>query len=198
MNVVLTYRDYAALPNDGKRYEIHDGELSVTPAPGTRHQRVIGALFAGLRAHVIAHGLGEVFVSPFDVILSNSTIVQPDITFVAAERSRIVSERGLEEAPTLAVEILSPSTAHIDRSTKLQLYARYAVPYYWIVDPEARSMEIYVLESGAYGGAQRRSGDPLVDLPPFAGLTLDATTSRPSYGVFAQRNPKFAPRTSRA
>ena len=77
--VILTYKDYAALPADGKRYELHEGELSMTPAPSPKHQLVIGNLFALLRQHIKANGLGEILLAPIDLILSNSTIIQPDI-----------------------------------------------------------------------------------------------------------------------
>ncbi|PYO19193.1 MAG: hypothetical protein DMD88_15850 [Candidatus Rokuibacteriota bacterium] len=76
--VVLTYREYAALPADGRRYELHEGELFVTPAPGSLHQRLVGNLFVLLREHANARGLGEVFVSPLDCILSETTVVEPD------------------------------------------------------------------------------------------------------------------------
>lgn len=146
--VVLNYADYAALPNDGRRYEIHDGELSVTPSPGTRHQRIVGRLFVAIHAHVEERRIGEVFVAPYDVILSDTSIVQPDIVYVAPGRAGALTERGIEGAPTLVVETLSPSTVQVDRHTKLQLYARHGVPYYWIVDPDARSVEAYVLRAG--------------------------------------------------
>jgi len=175
VKVVLTYRDYAALPNDGRRYEIHDGELSVTPAPGRTHQHVVLRLGAALDAHVFANSLGEVYIAPFDVILAETTIVQPDIVFVANERLAIFTERGAEGAPSLAIEVLSPSTAHIDRSTKLQLYVRSAVPYSWIVDPERRRIEVYRLVAGVYDGPETFDDD-LVDVPPFDGLRLNPTS----------------------
>ncbi len=105
--VVLGYRDYAALPDDGKRYEIHEGELSVSPAPGTKHQGISMALGSALHAHVTTRHLGRVFAAPIDVILSDTTIVQPDLVYIAADRLAVVSARGIEGAPTLAVEILS-------------------------------------------------------------------------------------------
>ena len=108
--VRLTYEDYAALPDDGRRYELHEGELSVTPAPGTDHQDILGNLFVIIRGHVRARGLGRVFVAPVDCILADITVVQPDIVFVAAARLPVISSRGIEGAPTLAVEIISPST----------------------------------------------------------------------------------------
>ena len=173
VKVVLTYQDYAALPDDGRRYEIHDGELSVTPAPGRTHQYVLIRLAAALHTYVSAHHMGEAYAAPFDVILAETTIVQPDIVYVANDRLAILSERGCEGAPTLAVEALSPSTAHIDRSTKLQLYARYAVPSYWIVDSARRVIEVYRLVARSYAGPEAFGDDGLADLPPFDGLRLD-------------------------
>jgi Uma2 family endonuclease len=117
--VVLTYQDYAALPADGRRYELHEGELSVTAAPVTAHQRVLFRLAVALDQHVRARGLGEVLISPIDCILSDITVVEPEIVYVAADRAAIVSARGIEGAPTLAIEVLSPSTAAIDRGVKL-------------------------------------------------------------------------------
>jgi Uma2 family endonuclease len=171
--VILTYADYAALPDDGRRYELHEGDLSVTAAPGTRHQRVAGNLFVTLRQHVLARGLGEIFISPVDCILSDTTVVQPDIVFVDAQHASRVSERAVEGAPTLAVEVLSPSTERTDRGHKLDLYARHGIAYYWIVDPVARVIDAHVLEAGAYRLAARLAGDRPAALPPFGELLLD-------------------------
>jgi Uma2 family endonuclease len=169
---VLTYRDYAALPDDGRRYELHRGELSVTPSPGTRHQRAIIALGSRLYDHVRARGLAEVFVAPTDCILSNVTVVQPDVLYVSTDRLAIISERGIEGAPTLVVEVLSPSTAHLDRDRKMNLYAEHGVPYYWIVDPESRSIEAYALARAEYARAGRVTSEPAA-LPPFSHLVVD-------------------------
>jgi Uma2 family endonuclease len=87
-------------------------------------------------------------------------------------RSYLVSERGIEGAPTLVVEILSPSTTRIDRSTKRQLYTRYGVPYHWIIDPEARTIEGYVLAEGSYELTARVWGAEPVSFPPFPELEL--------------------------
>jgi Uma2 family endonuclease len=177
--VVLTYRDFEVLPADGRRYELHEGELSVTVAPGTRHQRLVGRLFMLLQEYVDAHGLGEVFVSPIDCVLSDTTILEPDLVFVESGRASIVSARGIEGPPTLAIEILSPSTFQLDRGPKLQLYARYGVPYYWIVDPEARGVEAYTLTGGVHQLTMRLAGADRGALPPFAGLPIDVSTLWP-------------------
>jgi len=174
--VVLTYRDYEALPADGRRYELHEGELSVTAAPGVPHQRLVGALFRLLSEYVIARGLGEVFVSPVDCIFSDTTVLQPDVLYLAADRSALASTRGIEGPPTLAVEILSPGTLSIDRGVKLQLYARYGVPHYWIIDPEGRGIEAYVFDQGTYRLAARLVGDEHGSLPPFVDLTIETAS----------------------
>jgi Uma2 family endonuclease len=169
---VLTYRDYEALPADGRRYEILDGGLSVAPAPVPRHQRVSGALNAILRSHVLARGLGEVLYAPIDVILADTTIVQPDLVYLDSTRAHLVSDRGIEGPPTLVVEILSPSTTRNDRGIKAELYRRYGVPWYWIVDPEAGTVEAYDLAQGRQALLARASGPEAVSLPPFPDLAF--------------------------
>ena len=173
---VLTYRDYAALPDDGRRYELYEGELSVTPAPGATHKRVILKLVVALDAHVRARGLGEIFIAPFDVILSDTTVVQPDIMYVATDRSARVSERGIQGAPTLVIEVLSPSTTRIDRQTKLELYARHDIPWYWIVDPDSRVVEVYKLVAGSYTLSARVAGGEALSAEPFPDLALPAAS----------------------
>jgi Uma2 family endonuclease len=170
--VILTYKDYEALPADGRQYELHDGELSMTPAPSPQHQRISANLHEILRQHVRARQLGEVFYAPIDCILSDITIVQPDLIYLDTARARLVSNRGIEGPPALVIEVLSPSTTEVDRSTKRQLYARHGVPSYWIVDPEARAIEAYVLSAGGYQLAARARGPEAVSLPPFPDLAF--------------------------
>jgi Uma2 family endonuclease len=172
----FTYRDYAALPDDGKRYEIHDGELCELTGPNGRHQMVSANRDDVLRAHGKARRLGTVLYAPFDVILSThptaTTVLQPDLIYIDAGRQRVLQMRGVEGAPTLAVEIFSPSTIRIDRGRKRALYTRYGVPYLWLVDPIARDIEALVLTAGEYRVAARVSGGRPVDLPPFTDLGL--------------------------
>lgn len=171
--ITLTYADYAAIPNDGKRYELHEGDLSVTPAPGTRHQRAVARLLVILHEHVSVRRLGEVFVSPVDCILSDTTVVQPDLVYVDRSRLAVISDRGIEGAPTLVVEVLSPSTVQIDRGVKGQLYAKHQVPYFWIVDPQARTVQAFELADKAYRPVGQIEGSRPVALPPFGDLLLD-------------------------
>ncbi len=170
--VILTYTDYEALPADGRRYELHEGELSVTPAPSPRHQEIVGNLYRALYRQIEGTGAGKLFLSPVDCILSETTVVQPDLVYLDGTRRSAVSDRGIEGPPTLAVEVLSPGTTLIDRSAKKQIYARHGIPFYWIVDPEARAVEAYVLSDEGYQLAARASGASPVRLPPFPDLDL--------------------------
>jgi Uma2 family endonuclease len=137
--VILTYADYAAIPADGRRYELHEGEVSVTLAPSPPHQEVLGSLFALLREHVKSRGLGKVFPSPIDCMLSDTTVVQPDMVYVASGSLPAISRRGIEGPPTLVVEVLSPSTIQIDRGVKFQLA---------LLDRGSRSLEHRGVPSG--------------------------------------------------
>lgn len=159
-----------ALPDDGRRYEIHEGELSVTPAPGIPHQLVIWNLYLLLRPHVDARALGTILLSPVDVILATTTVVQPDLVYVETARASLITRRGIEGSPSLAVEVISPSTPAIDRNTKLQLYARHRVPHYWIVDPEGRAIDAYELVDDGYRLVIRAAGAGALVLPPFPDL----------------------------
>lgn len=146
----LTYEDYCALPDDGLRYEIIDGALFSEPSPRRAHQEAAFRLATLLDAHVRARRLGKVYIAPFDVILDRTTVVVPDVVFVSRDRLGIVADRGVEGAPDLVVEILSPGTARRDRVAKLNEYARYGVRHYWLVDPEAKTLEALELAEGAY------------------------------------------------
>lgn len=169
---LLTYADYAALPDDGRRYELIDGELYVTPAPASDHQIVLGHLHVLLYHHVENRRLGLVLPAPLDVILSNISVVEPDLVFVDRASLDRVSKRGIEGAATLAVEILSPSTVARDRGRKKRLYARHGVPYLWLVDPRTRTLEAFVLGAGRYTLAVHGAGAQVISPPPFPRLRL--------------------------
>ena len=171
--VVLTYADLAALPADGKRYELHEGEIYMTAAPRPRHQLVVGNLYLIMAEHVRRLGLGEIFLAPIDVILSSITVVEPDLVYLDTSRLPSVSDRGIEGPPTLAIEVLSPSTAPADRGIKRQLAARYGVPHYWLVDPDACVIETYHLVGGTSEPGPRLEGAAPATLPPFPDLLFE-------------------------
>ncbi len=139
----FTYEDYLLLPED-RRYEIIDGDLFMTPAPGTPHQRLIGRLYHFLDDHVRTGKLGEVLIAPCDVVLSPTDIVQPDLLFVAADRVSIIGEKFISAAPDLVVEVLSPSTEDRDRTLKMKLYARAGVRELWIADTKEKKIEVLI------------------------------------------------------
>src|SRR3989442_15635563 len=102
--VILTYDDYAALPDDGRRYELYEGELiEMSPSPRPRHQAVIGNLHVLMAEHIRGRGLGEVYLAPIDVILSRITVLQPALVYIERGRLGIVTERAFEGGPTLGV-----------------------------------------------------------------------------------------------
>lgn len=145
------------VPDDQYRYEVIDGELFMTPAPAWKHQEVLMNLSAQLHNWVRRHRLGKVVQAPIGVVLGEETAVQPDLVYVSREREGIISERGVEGAPDLAVEVLSPSTEARDRGIKMRRYAAAGILDYWIVNPEARTLETYRLgeqgyeQTGIYG-----------------------------------------------
>ncbi|MFQ5830366.1 MAG: Uma2 family endonuclease [Candidatus Methylomirabilia bacterium] len=166
----LDYSDYAQIPADGKRYELLEGDLCVTPAPSPLHQRVSRRLQRRLEDYFHVGGLGEVFNAPIDLILTPHDVVQPDLVIVTDPAQ--VSGRGIEGPPALVVEILSPSTRDRDRTVKAQRYAALAIRHYWLVDPEGVRIECYRLEAGAYVLVVQAEGDSSLDHPDWPGLTL--------------------------
>ena len=145
-----TYKDYAKLPADGKRYEIINGVLLMTPSPTGSHQDAVGMLFHYLLTHVKLKGLGLVRMAPFDVELAPDRVVQPDVLVILNKNFHKITESRIVGAPDLVVEVASPSTAIYDRHDKYQAYADAGVPEYWIVDPESRTVEVLALEGDTY------------------------------------------------
>jgi Uma2 family endonuclease len=145
-----TYADYAALPDDGQRYEILEGVLYMVPAPGTGHQSANNLFAFYLTMHVQMTGLGRVLLAPYDVELAPNTVLQPDVTVVLQARQQIITPSRIVGAPDLVVEILSPGTAGHDRRSKQDAYARAGVREYWVADPAAHTVEVLQLDNAAY------------------------------------------------
>ena len=146
-SIKLTYEDYAAIPDDGRRHEIIDGEHYVNPAPNIRHQIISMRLSLALGNVVYGEGLGHLYHPRTDVVLSNGEIVEPDLFFVSNARMGIVKSLNVQGAPDLVIEILS-SNREFDERLKFQGYERTGVLEYWIVDPFEDSVKIF-----------RRAGD---------------------------------------
>ena len=145
-----SYDDYAALTDDGQRYEVVDGVLLMVTAPNPRHQGISGRLYLALHQNVEANGLGKVFYAPLDVQLAPKTVVQPDLLVLLNANLDKITESRIIGAPDLVVEIASPGTAAYDRLSKFQAYAKAGVEEYWIVNPERHSIEVAFLQDGAY------------------------------------------------
>lgn len=166
----LTRADLATMPDDGHRYELVDGTLLVTPAPTTRHQRA--SFRVGLALHRnLPSGL-EIFQAPFDVVLADDTVLQPDV--IIARRADL-TEQNLPTAPVLAVEILSPSTRRVDLLLKRSRLEAAGCPFYWVVDPDEPSIIAWHLIDGRYAETGRTQGEGVLvlDLPYFVTLCPD-------------------------
>ena len=133
----LTYADYCNTPDD-ERWELLHGELTMAPSPTTAHQTILFNLARLLADFAEEASLGQVFVAPFDVVLSDTNVVQPDIVFISRDRMRMLTEANIRGAPDLVVEVMSPSTASRDWRDKLDLYAEHGVQEYWVVDPDGQ------------------------------------------------------------
>ncbi len=165
-----TYDDLFNLPDDGKHYEIIDGELYELPPPSLEHARVIMRLVRLLLPEVDQLG-GELLTAPVGLFLPDTDPVEPDLLVLTADQLHLGSRRGIEGPPALVIEVLSPSNPEHDRITKRALYARGGVPEYWLVSPEAAVIEVLALEDGAYRTHVRAGGDEPVTstvLPDFA------------------------------
>jgi Uma2 family endonuclease len=148
--IKLNYQDFCALPDDGRRYEILDGDLYMSPSPDIAHQRIARRMVRILLEHVERFAIGEVFLPPCDVVLNEHDIVEPDLIFVSTANASIVGEKNIQGAPDLLVEIVSPSSSIRDRREKRNLYARCGVEWYWIIDPKARTVLELRHVDGAY------------------------------------------------
>jgi Uma2 family endonuclease len=174
-DTAFTREDLDALPPDGRRHELLDGAFLVTPSPGFAHQDVLMRLIALLRPN-LPEGL-VLLAGPFDVVLSDRTVVVPDL--LVAPRSQFTA-RDLPGAPLLAVEIRSPSTALIDRTTKRHLYEQAGVPSYWLVDPVEPALTVLELVDGAYAERAHLTGDATLALSSPYPVELSAQALRPA------------------
>ena len=127
---------------DTRRFELIDGELFLMPSPTPKHQMIIGQLFGILSDFMESRDVGQVFVSPLDVVLSEYDVFQPDVLFISKNRSHIIGDLNIQRAPDLVIEVLMPSSEDRDRGIKLKQYLRYGVREYWIIDPQDKTLEV--------------------------------------------------------
>ena len=170
--VRFTADDIWDAPDDGNRYEVIDGELYVSPPPLEPHQFASGTLFGYLWTYIHERHIGRLYSAPFGVKLDDDNGLQPDLVYVSRERAGLITERGLEGAPGLAIEILSPSTRSRDRGIKMKRYAASGVPHYCIVDPRSRILEAFRLTEDGYELVDSRGPGTVFQPELFPGLKI--------------------------
>lgn len=162
-----TYEDLLALPDDGKRYEIIEGALYEMTGPNAAHATTIMNLIL-LLAPLIQGLRGRIFTAPFDVFVPGGNPVQPDLMALLPGSRATVIQRGIEGPPDLVIEVISPSNRGHDELTKRALYGRAGVREYWLVDPDARTLEILTLDRDALHSYETFAGEAIVESPVLA------------------------------
>ena len=146
----VTYADLEAWPDDGRRYELYDGEVYVCPAPRPRHQMALANLYDRLQQYAERHG-GLALLSPIDIVFDAHNVLQPDIAFFAAARRHHVElDEAIRVPPDVVVEVISPGTAWNDLGRKKAAFARFGVLEYWVLDPHIERIERHSLTASAY------------------------------------------------
>jgi Uma2 family endonuclease len=163
----LTYDDFLLLPDDGLRHEIIDGLHYVTPCPSLRHQDLVGRLHLALGNHLATHpGIGRVFLSPLDVVFTIHDVVEPDLLLVASDQRAIMTEKNIQGAPAIVVEVVSKSTRSRDERIKKELFDRGGVREYWIVDPDRRHVVVHRRNSGGFNARTLAAAEDAVLTTP--------------------------------
>ena len=168
----LTYEDYLKTSDD-ERWELLNGELLMVPSRDTVHQGVLTHLATLLHTFVQESDLGRVYLAPTDVVLSDTNVVQPDLLFLSREREQIITYANIQGAPDLAVEIVSPSTDERDRTVKRKLYAEHGVKEYWLVDPDAMTVTVLVLQESDFEEAGVYSKGQTLTSPTLEGFSVN-------------------------
>ncbi|HEY8691335.1 MAG TPA: Uma2 family endonuclease [Chloroflexota bacterium] len=162
----ITYELLQQMPEDGKRYELIDGDIFVSPSPIPRHQRTVSNFDIMLRA-VEQRGYGQAFIAPLDVVFDEYNVAEPDALFIVTERLHIITYTNIQGAPDLLVEVLSDGTAHRDVGVKLHMYARFKVPHYWVADAAEQSLQRYELRGERYSELPKLYLDDAFTCPLF-------------------------------
>lgn len=176
----LTWEDIKDLPESGaKRTELVDGELIVSPAASSRHQRICTELGLEVGMFLRNHNLGDLFSSPMHVVLDEHAHYEPDLCFVAKERLSIIGENYISGPPDLIVEVISESNRSHDTVVKFNDYQRYGVKEYWLVDPRENHIRVFTLQGSAYQVLGIYAAGDRVQSRAFPGLDLDPASVLP-------------------
>ena len=173
----LTYDDFLLFPDDGLRHEIIDGQHYVTPSPTLRHQVLLGRLFFEIELFLRSNPeTGRVFLAPLDVVFTKWDVVEPDLLFVADDQDAIVTDKNVQGAPALVVEIVSPGTRRRDEQIKRQLFDRAGVREYWIVDPDVSVVRVFRRHTdGTFPPVAEFAGENVLRTPLLPGFELRVT-----------------------
>ena len=171
---LITRHDYQEMPEGPPYFQVIEGELVMAPSPNLFHQDISGNIFILLRGYLAKNPIGSAHIAPLDVYLSEVNVYQPDVIYVSNARRSLLAEHGIEGAPDLVVEILSPATALYDKGPKRKIYARTGVNELWLIDPELKSIQTYELTKNAETPSATHSADSVFKSPLFPGLRIKA------------------------
>lgn len=171
----MSAEEYRQLPEGPPYFQLIRGELFLSPSPRYWHQKIVGNIFSPIHEHLRKHrNIGEVVISPSDVELTTDDVYQPDIYFVSRERlDNVLTEQGASGAPDLIVEVLSASTARLDRGPKSEVYGAAGVKEMWVVDGRERKINVYFLREGQLTLARTAGADDMIETSLIPGLSLD-------------------------
>ncbi len=164
--------DFFLLPESNQIIELSNGVVSMSPGPSTEHQLAVVKLTSHLDAFVSSHSLGVVLTAPYDVRLFPGTIRQPDVLFLREEHRDRLEDKLLNGAPDWVAEVISPGTREADEITKLAEYAQAGVPEYWLIDPENKTVRMFVLADGEYELASTLAEDETAASPTIQGFEI--------------------------
>jgi Uma2 family endonuclease len=170
---LINRQDYEAMREGPPYYQLVEGDLIMSPSPTSFHQTILGNLFFLVRHFLSENPLGRVFLAPLDVFLNDINIYQPDIVFVARKHLGRITDRGIEGAPDLVVEILSPSTSVYDRGSKRKVYAKSRVKEMWLIDPDKKRIQVFHLQQNAEAPAVNVGPRGKLTSRTFPGLALE-------------------------
>ena len=165
-----TIADYEQLP-EGAPYQLINGELIMSPSPTFFHQRISARILQKLAYFIQSNDLGTIATAPLDVTFSEFDVFQPDILFIRKERLHLIKSERVDIAPDLVIEILSPSNAYYDLTHKKNIYCQYGVEEYWVVDPEAQTIEIMRKDGDFYRTISSTRSPGVIESPMFPGFS---------------------------
>jgi Uma2 family endonuclease len=171
--IKMTARQFLELGEDppGVRLELVDGEVAVSPIAVPDHSYIVFALGAILKNYLDQKQLGQL-LGDVDTIFGPHDVRRPDILYFSQQRRHLIGKKAIEGPPDLCVEVISPSSMTTDREDKFEQYATGGVAFYWIIDPQQRTIEGYRLVRDRYEASGKGQGQDIVRLPPFEGLEI--------------------------